>query len=234
MADSLTARIARIRSQTVGDIPRRSARRRPDKTAIIDGEVNLTFADLDDRVNRVAAALWDNGFRKGDRIALLSHNCWQYAVLAFATARAGVVLVPINFMLGPDEIGYILDHSGVTGLIVEDTLAAVASEAMARDGHVDTKVVITAAGVPTPAGWHDFAGWLEPVRGPVPTAEVDDDDVIRLMYTSGTNRDPKASCTPVAACSGTTSAPRSPARCPRMTSRFTRCRCTTARSWTTS
>lgn len=191
MADSLTARIARIRSQTVGDIPRRSARRRPDKTAIIDGEVNLTFADLDDRVNRVVAALWDNGFRKGDRIALLSHNCWQYAVLAFATARAGVVLVPINFMLGPDEIGYILDHSGVTGLIVEDTLAAVASEAMARDGHVDTKVVITAAGVPTPAGWHDFAGWLEPVRGPVPTAEVDDDDVIRLMYTSGTESRPK-------------------------------------------
>ena len=91
MADSLTARIARIRSQTVGDIPRRSARRRPDKTAIIDGEVNLTFADLDDRVNRVVAALWDNGFRKGDRIALLSHNCWQYAVLAFATLRHGGV-----------------------------------------------------------------------------------------------------------------------------------------------
>ncbi|MCB0940864.1 MAG: acyl-CoA synthetase [Mycobacterium sp.] len=192
MVDSLTTQIARIRSQTVGDIPRRSARRRPDKTAIIDGAVSLTFADLDDRVNRVVAALWDNGFRKGDRIALLSHNCWQYAVLAFATARAGVVLVPINFMLGPDEIGYILGHSGVTGFIVEDVLTAVASEALTRGGHVGTRVAITAAGAPTPTGWRDFAGWLEPVRGPVPIAEVDDDDVIRLMYTSGTESRPKA------------------------------------------
>ena len=77
MPDDLAARIARIRSQGVGDIPRRSARRHPDKTAIIDGAVSLTFAELDDFVNRAVAALWDNGFRKGDRIALLSHNCWQ-------------------------------------------------------------------------------------------------------------------------------------------------------------
>ena len=46
-------------------------------------------------------------------------NCWQYAVLAFATARAAVVLVPINFMLTAEEIAYILGHSQVRGVIVE-------------------------------------------------------------------------------------------------------------------
>ena len=61
----------------------------------------------------------DNGFAPGDRIALLAHNCWQYAVLAFATARAAVVLVPINFMLTAEEIAYILGHSQVQGFIVE-------------------------------------------------------------------------------------------------------------------
>ncbi|MBX4334890.1 AMP-binding protein, partial [Mycobacterium tuberculosis] len=79
-------------------IPRRSARKQPDKTAIIDGDVVLSFAEFDHLVDRAAAALHENGLLPGARVALLSRNCWLYAVLAFATARAGVVLVPINFM----------------------------------------------------------------------------------------------------------------------------------------
>ena len=132
-----------------------------------------------------------NGFRKGDRIALLSHNCWQYAVLAFATARAGVVLVPINFMLGAEEIAFILGHSEVTGFIVEGALVPAATEAMQRGGQVGTRAAITGAGEDTPAGWHDFAGWLEPVDALIPDPEIADDDVIRLMYTSGTESHPK-------------------------------------------
>ena len=76
--------------------------------------VRVTYAEFDVAVNRAAHALADRGLAKGDRLALLSHNCWQYAVLAFATAKLGVVLVPVNFMLGADEIAYILRHSGAT------------------------------------------------------------------------------------------------------------------------
>ena len=124
--DELGAVIARARSHTLGDIPRRSARRQPDKTAIIDGDVVLTFAEFENLVDRAAAALHDNGFEPGDRIALLSRNCWQYAVLAFATARVAVVLVPINFMLTAEEISYILGHSKVSGFIVEADLTPTA------------------------------------------------------------------------------------------------------------
>jgi fatty-acyl-CoA synthase len=137
--------LARVRRHTIGDIPRRSAHRQPDKVAIIDGPVTLTFAEFDDLVNRAAAALHDNDFRPGDRIALLSHNCWQYAVLAFAAARAAVVLVPINFMLNPGEIAYILKHCRATGFIVEDELVATAEQAMQLGGTVNTKVVLTNA-----------------------------------------------------------------------------------------
>lgn len=73
----LDAIIARARSHGLGDIPRRSARRHPDKTAIIDGNIVLSFAEFDDLVDRAAAALHDNGFGPGDRVALLSYNCWQ-------------------------------------------------------------------------------------------------------------------------------------------------------------
>ena len=133
-----------VRSHTLGDIPRRSARRYPDKVAIIDGDLTLTFAEFDGLVDRAAAALRDNGFAPGDRIALLARNCWQYAVLAFATARAAVVLVPINFMLTAEEIAFILGHSRVQGFIVEHDLITTAERAMTHGGAVITKVALTA------------------------------------------------------------------------------------------
>lgn len=187
----LEAVIRQARSHTLGDIPRRSARRQPHKVAIVDGDVTLTFADFEHLVDRAAAALHHNGFGPGDRIALLSHNCWQYAVLAFATARAGVVLVPINFMLTADEIGYLLDHSGVGGFIVEAELTPTAEAAMRVGGTVHTRAVLLSAGQSAPAGWQDFAQWLD-TDAVAPSPRIDDDQVLRLMYTSGTESRPKA------------------------------------------
>ena len=183
--------VARARGHTLGDIPRRSARRQPDKTAIIDGDVALTFAEFDHLVDRAAAALHDNGFTPGDRIALLAHNCWQYAVLAFATARAAAVLVPINFMLTAEEIAYILGHSSVSGFIVEARLVSTAEDAMRLGGSVTTKVALMPPGHTAPVGWDDFAQWLT-TTGTVPDPRIDDDQLVRLMYTSGTESHPKA------------------------------------------
>ena len=179
-----------VRSHTLGDIPRRSARRYPDKVAIIDGDLTLTFAEFDELVDRAAAALRDNGFAPGDRIALLAHNCWQYAVLAFATARAAVVLVPINFMLTAEEIAFILGHSRVRGFIVEHDLIPTAEQAMTHGGAVITKVALNADGQRAPYGWDDFALWLTTTT-PAPDLEVADDQLLRLMYTSGTESRPK-------------------------------------------
>ena len=180
-----------VRSHSLGDIPRRSARRHPDKTAIVDGDVSLTFAEFDELVDRAAAALRDNGFIAGDRIALLARNCWQYAVLAFATARAAVVLVPINFMLTADEISFILGHSQVRGLIVDLDLVPTAAHAMTRGGTVTTKVVLTTGEQRAPAGWDDFALWLTTTTE-APDLDIHDDQLLRLMYTSGTESRPKA------------------------------------------
>lgn len=186
----LDAVIAQARSHGVGDIPRRSARKQPDKIAIVDGDLQLTYAEFDNVVDRAAAALSDNGFRPGDRVALLSHNCWQYAVLAFATARAGVVLVPINFMLTAEEIAYILGHCNAAGFIVEAELTPTAEQAMRSGGAVTTRAALTRAGQPVPPGWDDFAQWLTTTsRAPAP--RIDDDQLLRLMYTSGTESRPK-------------------------------------------
>ena len=89
------------RRQGIGDMLHRTASRVPGKLAIVCGATRLTFAELEAAVSRTAAALAAEGLKKGDRLALLSHNCWQFAVLSFATARLGVIFVPVNFMLGP-------------------------------------------------------------------------------------------------------------------------------------
>lgn len=188
-SDDLAAVIARARSHSLADIPRRSARKQPDKTAIIDGDVVLSFAEFDRLVDRAAAALHENGLLPGARVALLSRNCWQYAVLAFATARAGVVLVPINFMLTPEEISYILGHSQATGFIVEDDLVPVAEQAMVSSA-VTRKIALTSTGRPSPSCWASFDEWLT-TTADVPDCRIDDDQLLRVMYTSGTESRPK-------------------------------------------
>ncbi|MFP5370604.1 MAG: AMP-binding protein, partial [Actinomycetes bacterium] len=181
-----SAAIARSRRHSVGDLLHRTARRYPDKLAVVAGNRRVTYAEFDVAVNRAAHALASRGLAKGDRLALLSHNSWQYAVLAFATAKLGVVLVPVNFMLGPEEIAYILRHSGASGMVTEDALAPIAEQALSAAG-VDGGVRgwLPLAGTTPGPGWEDVDGWWS--EGPVeaPEVAVGDDDPLRLMFTSG-------------------------------------------------
>ncbi len=154
--------------------------------------MRLTYAELDRVVDRCANALAAQGLGKGDRLALLSHNCWQYVALAFAAARAGVVLVPVNFMLGPAEIAFILEHSGAAGFVVEEGLADVGEQALASLAEPPrVRTAVRLDGQPARNGWPDLDAWLSwPDDTPV-TVPVADEDPLRLMYTSGTESRPK-------------------------------------------
>ncbi|KAB2380062.1 acyl-CoA synthetase [Actinomadura montaniterrae] len=184
----MSSAVARARQHSYGDLLHRTARRYPGKVAVVSGEVRLTYAEFDAAVNRAANALAGRGLVKGDRLALLSHNCWQYAVLAFATAKLGVVLVPVNFMLGADEIAYILEHSGASGIVAEGALVPVAEKALAAagvEGGVRGRIG------DGPAGWDDVDAWCRDGSAAAPDVAVGDDDPLRLMYTSGTESRPK-------------------------------------------
>ncbi|WP_049574256.1 acyl-CoA synthetase [Nonomuraea sp. SBT364] len=172
------------RQHAIGDLLRRSAARFPGKTAIVFGDLRQSYADLDRAVNRTANALAARGVGKGDRFALFSHNHHAFVVAYFALARLGAISVPINFMLGPDEVAYILEHSGATGMLVEEALAPVA--ARAAGDSVTVRGVIGRAG-----GWEPFEEWMAHGDDAEPAAEIGDDDPIQLMYTSGTESRPK-------------------------------------------
>jgi fatty-acyl-CoA synthase len=192
LSPATTDAIARARQHSVGDMLHRTARRYPDKIAVVAGDLRVTYAQFDVAVNRAAHALADRGVAKGDRLALLSHNCWQFAVFAFATAKLGVVLVPVNFMLNAHEIAYILRNSGASGIIAEDALAQTAEKALTTAGVIGgVRGWIARSGAAPYAGWEDVDGWWREGFDHAPEVPVADDDPLRLMYTSGTESRPK-------------------------------------------
>lgn len=181
------------RSHSLADLLRRTAARYPDKTAVIDNATSLTYAQLDTAVSAVAGVLLDRGLAKGDRVALLARNSWQFVVLSYATARAGLVLVPVNFMLKADEVAFILGHSGATAVVADaGALHSTMVEALQIAG-VEPVVRAVTGEDSAPEGWEAVASWVE-TEGEI-DREIDvviaDDDPLRIMYTSGTESRPK-------------------------------------------
>src|ERR1700691_2985897 len=121
------------RRQTLADLLRRSAARTPDKLAVVCGEISWTYAEFDRISARVAAGLAVRGVTKGARVAVLARNSHAFVAMRFALARLGAVLVPINFMLKPEEVAYILRHAGATMLATDSGLAALARAAIVLD-----------------------------------------------------------------------------------------------------
>ena len=180
------------RRHRLGDLLGRSAARMPKKTAIVYGGLRQTFAELDEVVNRTANALATRGVSKGDHIAILSHNNHAFVVVRFALARLGAVMVPINFMLNASEVAYILKNAEASGLIAEDALAATADAAIAEAKlKLKVKGAIREMLPTTPSGWECVQDWMEHPNSIAPEVEIDDDEPVQMLYTSGTESRPK-------------------------------------------
>ncbi|WP_434158744.1 fatty acyl-CoA synthetase [Rhodococcus sp. BGS-1C] len=180
--------IVSARRHSVADILHRTARRFPAKIALVGIDRTLNYQELDEAADAVAAALYRRGIRRGDRLALLSRNSWQFVVLTYATARAGIIAVPINFMLTADEIAYILGNSEAAAFVTEPAFLPVAERALQSYGRPMTARAVV--GSANSADWEDFSDWLFG-EGSAPEVIVGDDDPVRIMYTSGTESRPK-------------------------------------------
>jgi fatty-acyl-CoA synthase len=181
-----------VNSQHLGDLSRRSAGRYPNKTALVDGDFSITYAELDAVVESTAAAMQAAGLVKGDTVVALSRNCWHMAVLPLAAARAGVIMAPINFLLSAAEVATILRLAQPKAMIAEEHLVDVAQEAINQAGLPDViRLGIEPKGRSRAAGWADLDTWLSHSGSAVPQV-VADTDVVRLMFTSGTEAGPKA------------------------------------------
>lgn len=166
---------------------RRSALRHKDRVAIICGDTTWTYAELDALADRIGNGLRAAGIGKGDRVAIVARNSHAFMAIRFGVARIGAVLVPINFMLSAEDTRYILDHSGAALLLLDATTLAVGLEAWG--GASDAVYGLPGEHAPPPDG---VASW-EALIGEAGEAEdpVDAEDLLQIIYTSGTESKPK-------------------------------------------
>jgi acyl-CoA synthetase (AMP-forming)/AMP-acid ligase II len=164
----------------------------PSRTAVVCNELRFTYAQLGERVSRLAGALRQAGVQPGDRVAFLSCNCHRLLEAYYGVLEAGAVLLPLNVRLTAGELGYILNDSGATILFVEQQLLPLADSF--RNDIPSVKAICQLNGDPG-APWLDarnYEALLEPAtphRADI--ASIDENAVAELFYTSGTSADPK-------------------------------------------
>ena len=147
----------------------------------------FTFRELMERVYRLVNALADLGIQKGDRIAILSQNCHQYRELFWAVAVGGYMIVPVNYRLAPREIAYILNDSEARALLLSDEYSLLIDSMRA-----DLKSVRHFIGIQTHGEWLlDYERLLQKSSAEPPSSLPSAEDLLWLLYTSGTTGRPK-------------------------------------------
>ena len=180
--------LVRSRQLVLGEMLSRVARAYPDKTAVIFEDESLTYSQLNSRVNRLAHALAKRGVGRGDKVAVLMFNRLQVVESYFACQKLGACPVPVNFRLVDAEIAFILENSDSVAVLVDAELEQLARDSVAASP--DIRFALT-------LGNHRdrlFEGFEEAISASSdeePEADVSQDDLAFLMYTSGTTGRPK-------------------------------------------
>lgn len=174
---------------TMGEMLSVNASLYPDKVGARDLHRSMTFPAWNSRACRLANGLLGLGLAKGDRVAVLAYNCVEWMEIYAATAKAGLIAVPINFRLIGAEVRYILEDCGARALIVQEALLPSIEDIRTGLAVPDANVVHLGGRVPPGAtGYEDL---LAKAADTEPNVAVAPEDTWVLMYTSGTTGNPK-------------------------------------------
>ncbi|MEB2317650.1 MAG: long-chain fatty acid--CoA ligase [Pseudomonadota bacterium] len=166
----------------------RRATRDPRKSALTCDGVTWTYAELQDRIERMSAVLAAGGIRAGDRVGHLGFDDPRFFVILFAAARLGAIVVPFNFRLSAEELAFCIEDSGTHTIIVgEDHIEIIDS---IRERLHCARFIHRHDGAP---GWESASALIAAAdAGEAPAAvRSAADDVALIMYTSGTTGRPK-------------------------------------------
>ena len=174
----------------IGESLNVNARKYPDKIALKDARCTRTFPELDERTNKLANGLLGLGLEKGDKVAVLSNNCVEFMEIYLAAAKAGLVIVPINFRLTGSDMLYIIDNSEARAVVALETYCETIDSIRADLHRIDPDRTIC-IGEPTVEGYRPYEELLEAGSPELPRVKVAPADTWVLMYTSGTTGRPK-------------------------------------------
>lgn len=159
----------------------------PDRPAVIFEGKRLTYAELNERANRLAHALMNLGVKKGDRVAIMQVNCPQYLESYYATAKLGGIFVPLNFRAKQEELEYLLNHSEAVVLFVGDRYVDLVNAVRPKTPSVKHYIAIESP----QEGMLYYEDLINSAPAEEIYPEVSEEDVTVLMYTAGTTGRPK-------------------------------------------
>jgi len=161
---------------------------RGNKVALICGKNTLTYAQLNQQVNRLGNALVERGVERGDRVGILGRNSDTYVLIYFALARIGAVAVPINFWYKSQEICYTLEQSGCSALIADGQFEEAIAPAQRQ---LPTLRWVLYYGQQPVPGSSSLEEVMVAAAATNPEVQVDENDPHIILYTSGTTGFPK-------------------------------------------
>ncbi|QJQ10696.1 long-chain-fatty-acid--CoA ligase [Pseudomonas putida] len=161
---------------------------RPHATAVRYAGRSISYAQLADRVARLACVLQGLGVGRGDRVAMLSLNSQRYIEYYLGVPWADAVLNPVNIRWSAAEIIYSLEDSETSVLIVDETFKELGSKVAAQTSSIRT--LIYAGDGETPAGMLDYEALLAAAT-PIEDARRSGDQLLGIFYTGGTTGFPK-------------------------------------------
>lgn len=175
----------------VTDFIRRAARLYPDKLAVVDRDRRFTYREFAARANRLSNALRGLGVQPGDRACILSPNSHFFLESFYGTSQIGVILVPLNYRLVAADHEYILNHAGVSVVLVDEEYTGVIDAI--RPQLRTVRHWISASYTRTaPPGWTDWDTLCDAASdAPPPSPALDENDLVSINYTSGTTARPK-------------------------------------------
>lgn len=178
----------------IGSLLTSRAELNPDRVAYVDSQsgVRVTFQDLNVCCNRLANALVEQGVKPGDRVAVALMNSVEFLEAYFAIAKIGGILVPLNWRLVADELQFILKDSGSSTLIFGEEFIDLMADLQSRGDDTEVTTWIQVAGG---AGETHFSRDYDSLRDAgseeEPLIGAAEDDLLFIMYTSGTTGLPK-------------------------------------------
>jgi len=191
--DFLMNRYNRVNRWVVADMIRRSRYHFPDKTALIFGDIALTYTELEDQCNQVANALAALGVKKYDRVAILARNTHHHVLTWLGCAKLGAIYMAVNYLLRDENIAYCINHSESVVFVVEDSLYPQVKDVMAKMPLVRHFIWSNqgAGQAPPSEKFIDFNEWFTAAPKSEPDAILRIEDPVQMTYTSGTESLPK-------------------------------------------
>ena len=171
-----------------GQILQQSARRHPDKIALICGDRSVRYGELAAAANRFSHAMLELGISKSDTIAIMSSNIPEYVIAHFGNAQTGAILCNLMPAYAADELLAILEQTGAKLVVVEQRFQEKIADVIDQLPTLEHVVVI---GEPAIEGWHPFEHFISGQPDTPPETELSETDPFAMTFTGGTTGQPK-------------------------------------------